>query len=697
MANDWLLGSDNGHVYSVPFGGGTARHVHTLASSDESPGFGDMGWFSTDPNDMSRVVLYSAWLDDAIRSNSGGASWTEEDGTANISNSRPFGRDETTGDLFTRGSLGIYKSTDNGITWTLFHATPVGESLFCVWAQDGYVWWVEGPNDVAADKRLKRIALDGTGEATLQTGLTNRLWILGGRPGTGLIFLWSAGDQIHSIPPYRIETAGPTITALSYPALDVNEYVQWMVPISSTRAVLHASHTGGDGSPGSIWISDDAGDTWTKIVDDAELSHEGYISAQTAAVDQDNPTHVAVLGNVPYYWESADSGDTWTKRTLSPQAAAGDFQWRGVGFAAYTCTPVLLIGSDTGHIYRRVGNSGTPTLAYTNANHTSSNGSAVLTGLSTDPTDLRQAAFYFLDFEQVIHSEDAGASWTEETGGDIESGLTFSRDPATGDLYNADYTNDRIAKSTDNGATWSAFLSATNPFHVCAQDGYVYYTHQSVAGFSNDATLRRIGLDGSGDTELTNDLNGIINPWLQGNPASGVIYLFSMQSTDHGKGFFRIDSATGAITELAAPTLPTNHRIHWIVPLSATRAVMQTWSTAHTDGAIYVTTDGGANWTQVELDADLDLLWFPGNGASVVVSSENNAHLVAAGKISGANGYYWESTDSGDAWTKKTITTSEDFGWTMIAFANTCAGGGGDDGGEEPLPFRRRLHVHTAA
>lgn len=361
---------------------------------------------------------------------------------------------------------------------------------------------------------------------------------------------------------------------------------------------------------------------------------------------------------------------------------------------AVTCTPVLLLGTDTGHIYRRVGQSATPSLAFTDVDHTSFANSSPLFSLTPDSTDFRNAgAIYRLNSGSTLHSEDGGATWTQSA--HVLSGQIRSvRDATTGDLYNADYnaTPAGIYKSTNNGETWSAWYTPTpkTPRDCWVDNNWVYMTRHPDPFATDNLELWRRSTDGATLEQLTHTgtISSLTN--INGQPGTNTAYVFSPNVGDVTDPIWRIDTSTGAVTTLGTPPIDSGDRINWIAPLTASVAILQTWRAS--GGALWRTTDAGVNWTEVKDDADLELDEFEQNPGSVAPFPENTARVVAAGLLPN----YWESTDSGVTWTKKTVTTSEDFSWTLIGWASTCEDGGGDDG-DGGAARRRRSWVGFTA
>lgn len=365
-----LLGSDNGHIYRRVGNDGAWTQPHTMSGTDESEGDSALGFVSTDPTDLRRVVVWSDASRAPVHSADAGATWAEvglDIPVSGISAVRfggsTFGRDAATGDLYHSAAnlvdpwTGIVKSTDNGATWTVFYAaTPGGGPNFngplAVWIQDGWIFWTEGAP--GGSYTLFRMLLDGTGQESLATGLHADFRLSGGT-GSARVYAFRTESAANDL--LRIDTATGAVTTLSAPAIDADHSLQWIVALTGTRAILH-SHNFSDN--GKIWLTDDGGDSWSELVSDAELLQLAGFEAQTVARREDNTQQVAVIGSVNHYWESTNartgSPPTFTKKDVSPQDADGDFHWVGIGYAS-TCAAG---GGDGGGgaVRRRMNNQG---------------------------------------------------------------------------------------------------------------------------------------------------------------------------------------------------------------------------------------------------------------------------------------------------------------------------------------------------
>lgn len=324
-----LLGS-SGDFSTEP--GKVARRVgETWAITREAPALTAAGrcyyYMTADQPDYRRVyVVEAAGAGALLRSDDAGASWAENPWI----NFAPVAADPNSDDLYyqDRTTAALYKSTDLGATWTVFHSPAGTWHDSSIWITEGWLWFIDQTGVLpTATISLKRIRTDGTDEETVTTlpyTVAVGTGALRGTRGIATFYLYRPSNDDDWA---RIDVTGAdTYTLTTFVPSPVSG-VRDVVPLSSTRALLQ--------SPDEIWKTDDAGLTWIMVINDADIGSILQTHSYTIAVRPDLLSHVAVLGVLPYYFECSNAltGLTFTKKSVGVVTAPGDGVWNTIGWA----------------------------------------------------------------------------------------------------------------------------------------------------------------------------------------------------------------------------------------------------------------------------------------------------------------------------------------------------------------------------
>ncbi|TFZ01170.1 exo-alpha-sialidase [Ramlibacter rhizophilus] len=192
---------------------------------------------------------------------------------------------------------GIYVSRDGGTSWVRSNAPATNWGALAMSPDGGHL--------VAADRtgRLYTSA-DGGASWTVRTG-SNRYW--------GGVFISADGQRI-----VAMETGGSIHLSndggASFTAVPGTANTDWRrVAGSATgdRLVAVASLYDGDPARQGVYVSEDAGQTWTRRTTTGSPAPTGNWSFVAASHDG---MRMAAIDNGAYPWISADGGATWQMR-----------------------------------------------------------------------------------------------------------------------------------------------------------------------------------------------------------------------------------------------------------------------------------------------------------------------------------------------------------------------------------------------
>lgn len=224
----------------------------------------------------------------------------------------------------------FYKSTDQGLTFTLQFASPFGSTpIQNVVIDDTYIWWLDNATDT-----LHRCNLDGTGATSFAAPAGNWLKSM----VLGMIAIGAVPPQVTISSVMLI-----TVDNLGVPSFNVvapfgTDFIGDVRAVSGDILIAR-TETSPARLTGSIWRSTNGGSSWTRVVGPtpnlAAPIHSNPV--QSIAWTEDD---VFVAIKVPYVYYSANQGASWTLETVdvglfdtAPQ------EWTGIGIG---CTPAII-------------------------------------------------------------------------------------------------------------------------------------------------------------------------------------------------------------------------------------------------------------------------------------------------------------------------------------------------------------------
>src|SRR5579862_4580746 len=230
--------------------------------------------------------------------------------------------------------------------------------------------------------------------------------------------------------------------------------------------------TGDDQSPRplqGVGVSSDGGRTWTM---GARFTNQPVCAI---AVDPTNSSHV-VAGSAEGLFVSADAGSTWSKTVASPVSSIA-FDASGVVYAGTAVNDsgglrdhVLIRSSDSGKTWTNVSLPANPFASSgqtTWVNVTIAGGSiSVLVSYETTPflpgsSSTATSPLSTVDFYQ---STDGGNTWSAPAHvGQALPPVQLITDPVSGVLY---VTGNVLLTSANQGSTWVPVATVTSDFHT---------------------------------------------------------------------------------------------------------------------------------------------------------------------------------------------------------------------------------------
>lgn len=521
---------------------------------------------------------------------------------------------------YTLGGVGIYRSTDGGVSWTL-----IGNSTFSGQRINEIVIDPTNRNKwlISTDTGIYITTNGGSSFTRTLSGVASALRMHPTNPNT----LWAALGNIwgSSSNGVYVSTNGgstwtrysalPLGTSVGRIELDVcrsNPSVLWVV-FGQTMSAGSRIH--------SVWRTSNGGSSWTQVTNAPAGSGQSWYDL-VIRVDPNNP-NIAYLGEVELY-RTTDGGSTWTKINGSGLANAHVDQ-HALEFDP-TDSSRIFIGSDGGIHYstdrgttRIPLNSGRGTMEFyafdvhpTDANRlvagSQDNGTQVRSTSNTYAVRLGGDGFWAaynrsnpsvvlgeVYYAMVFRSTNGGSSWSF-----VFNGSNDPRSP-----WNAPLVNDPnntstfyvgtiyVYRSTNNGVSWSRISgdltrgsgslsviavapSNSNVIYTGSDDGAVYVSTDGGSTWN----ARFSGLP-------TRSIGGIaVDP---ANPAMayvgvqgfGTAHVF--KTTNYGVSWASISGNL--------PDTPVNFLV--VNPIASNMLF------AATDTGVFVTTDGGTNWARL--------------------------------------------------------------------------------------------------
>jgi hypothetical protein len=547
---------------------------------------------------------------------------------------------------------GILESTNAGASWTELANAQFDQESFGTLlidptnAQTLYVsaWWGTSPGGVYKSTNGGQTWTNTTG--SIFSGSASDIGLVPGSPSTlyaGLVYGATASQN----GVYVSTNGGTSWTQLTQglPAgSNIGGSIKIAVAPSSTNTV-YATIFDTSSNP-NRYVTEDGGTSWNELT-----ALPGTAETRTwhvlLAVDPNHPNIVYANGSYTLY-ESTDSGVTWSGPYFDDDGVGGSFDDSGA---------FVLVG-DRG-IYRWTGGSAQDQFKQGNLD------TGEFYTLTLDPTNPSRA--YGIAQDQLAALEFTGSTtWNYLVGGDEvgkilvdpdSPNILYNFDPNVGGSASSLPPQDFVQVSDDDGVTWTAMSNNLN--------------NTAVAGYSYAyASQKAFVMDPSNPNRLLLGTNHVFE-WINGG--------------------------SGQWTDISPSGLPNTTA--YVTALAIAPSASQTVYAATQDGKLYVTTNDGGAWTEIDSGLSGDEI------GSIVVDPNNPSHAFICtdtwvSDVYGAT-HVWTTTNAGTSWTEVTgnlpgedWTTSLAVDWrpaTPILYVGTARGVFNSAGGTNWTPYGASL------
>lgn len=610
------------------------------------------------------VGSYECW--DANNCITGGASWNNGrfyrtiDGGANWIESGSMGYTYFDRDLVWIDADTIYagmslygpkKSTDRGVTWTNLSAWDVStQAMSCTDANNCLMTAGANPSSIlkTTDGGTGWMATFASGELREISHAAGNTWVVGeysvifkstdngatwspvtppamNRHFYGVSFVdantgWVVGDggkiykTTNSGTSWTEQTSGTATTLNSVHFVDANTgwAVGGSVALKTTDGGANwaaQTVTGGYGfnhvtaaSATTAWIG---GNKIFRTTDGSTWAEEANYAVGAIANVDGTTLWASPTANGTAIYKSTDGGDTWTQETItsrsSPFGLAVSSDGDRIFASGYTST------SNRNLLSVNAGSSWTtPTVNAPPAGQLSELHFKNLAVVDESGGDAANIVIATTTRGAIYRSTDSGSTWSQVSTGFAREIMSLTRSPSDPNMVWATIPDsEAILKSVDGGTTWSVLTSDVecNPYDVIAfNDDDLVMVPYSISNGSKTATscISKVMLssDGGASWSFAN---------LPAHESPGSVRRTTGKLINAGTGIALIGG---------------------------------------TYGAIYRTTDFGANWTKVS--------------AEPYYSTMYDIHMVDAttGYAVGSRSYIYKTTDGGDSWVQQTTAGS---------------------------------------
>ncbi len=565
---------------------------------------------------------------------------------------------------------GVWKSTDNGATWSAKTET-LGSLAVGSLEMD--------PNSSNTLYLGLGDAFDGTGVGMAKTTDGANTWsnpvLLGDStkiqdiqvaPGNSTIVMAATDKGL-----YRSTNSGTSFTKVSIATGQAVDPWLWSIAWgggTNFTLSLEANHAATTGTTdGQIWRSTDNGATWTKATGVTDTLGVGRITLASAPSARTTMYAMAAVPNpagndLANIFKSTDGGATWT----------------GVGKSGSTYKSYANTNSESSNLATLLGGQGWYNHAVvvdnTNANIAYFGGQLLLAKTSDGGTTFRQVSNWLAQFSlPYVHADFHAAHIA-----------------ANGNLYVG--TDGGIFRSTDAGTTFSNSLNIGIASHLVYQVGSSLGNRNAViVGLQDNGTRVRESNTSVFNQEIGGDGFGCNVNRANANQMLGSLYYNRVyKSTDGGLNFSSAcsgitecnNSSTGVfitrIAQYAGDTTgntvftfskakvykSTNYAGSWTglgtTGMLASGAQIRNVGVAPTNanivgivtsgGGVSITTNGGTSWSQVGTTN----LANNGSSLSYISFDPTNTSLVYVASVApdATKGHLWKSTNGGTSWTQ---------------------------------------------
>ena len=524
-------------------------------------------------------------------------------------------------------SIGLYRSTDNGTTWTLLRQTGYGTSIQ---ADLGYIFLTTYVDLDPPRSSLLRSADDGeswtTRFSTDYGGIS--LFLISGN-----LYLVERTYVGYTVG-YRSTDYGDTWTQLGYMisafyggpgrlvfatsfsdvspsgalARSTDDGASWKTVLAADSGVAFygvnpRGHVFAATRPGGLHRSTDNGDIWSPI-DSSQLPPRGVTQVDSATF-----LVVSAAGKV---LRSTDSGDSWQE--TSSVVDGGSFYVHSPSSIFYV-TPEnsksagVLRSTDKGDTWKSVELIGQNTRVSALAR--AANGS-IFAGTN------RERTLYSLDSEKHTWSPIYYGS-----GNPIKAiGVNMNGDIFVGTGSGGQLWRGGISRSTDNGTSWRGSYGGGFYYHSRSPDIYAFAFNSLGHIFAATSSgIRRSTDNGASWAEKNYYFISAISVSHNDALYAGTRGVGVVRSTDNGDTWTAMNNR---LADLQVYSLTSNSFGHIF---------------AGTSTAPYRSTDNGDSWTLINV----------GMPTTVVQALAVNA---AGDLYAGTTNYVYCSTDNGDTWTQ---------------------------------------------